>query len=66
MRDTNLIALEAAFELDPIRIDHKLWEMIDSNILICYYNVDFKRNVEDLSNENLSDIQPRAFSGFRF
>lgn len=59
-----LIALEAAWELDPVRIEGKLWDKIDSKSQVCYTSVGFKGNVEDLSNGKLRDIQPCGFRGF--
>lgn len=59
-----LIALEAAWELDPVRIEGKLWDKIDSKSQVCYNPKGFNRNVEDLSNVKLRDIQPCGFRGF--
>lgn len=64
MMDAMVDALEAAWELDPVRLENKLWDKIDSKSQVCYTSVGFKGNVEDLSNVKLRDIQPCRFQGF--
>lgn len=65
MRDTLVIALEAAWELDPIRIESKLWNEIDSMSELCYTSGELKRSVEQVSNDNSKMAYLCAFLGLR-
>ena len=50
MRDTLLIALEAAWELNPVRLEGKMWKRLDENEDKCYNKSKFKKSVEQVSN----------------
>ena len=50
IRDTLIIALEAAWELDPARLDEKLWQALEESPKECYNKSGFKGNVEEMSN----------------
>ena len=52
MMDAMVDALEAAWELDPVRLENKLWDKIDSKSQVCYTSGKLKHNVEQVSNEN--------------
>ena len=65
MTDALIIALEAAWELDPIRLENKLWDTIAKNEKICYSKCVSKGSVEHLSNDNRWDIQTREVSDFK-
>lgn len=52
MMDAMVDALEAAWELDPVRLENKLWDKIDSKSQVCYTSGELKHNVEQVSNEN--------------
>ena len=52
MRDTLIIALEAAWELDPVRLERKLWGAVENSEKICYDFHGFKKDVEQVSNQN--------------
>lgn len=66
MRDTMIIALEASFELDPIRMENKLWAAITKNDAICNNPHEIKENVEDLSKEFLKMRQPCSLLDTQF
>ena len=51
MRDTLIIALEAAWELDPVRLEGKLWEEVEKSDQMCYDFHSFKESVEQVSNQ---------------
>ena len=51
MRDTLIIALEAAWELDPVRLEGKLWEEVEKSDQMCYDFHGFKKSVEQVSNQ---------------
>ena len=51
MMDTLVIALEAAWELNPIRLDKKLWKALEESPDVCYNKPMFQGSVEQVSNE---------------
>ena len=50
MRENLITALEAAWELDPIRLEGKLWKLLADAEPICY-NEKNKESVEEVSND---------------
>ena len=66
MRDTFIIALEASWEHDPIRLDDKLWGVIAKKDEVCYNTHDMKRDVEEVSNVHTEMRQPCGLMGLIF
>lgn len=60
MIDTMLIALEAAWELDPVRIENKLWDAVDRKDSLCYALLGKQQSVEKVSNENCKSLENRG------
>ena len=58
MRDTFVIALEAAWEHDTVRLDDKLWGIIAKNNQVCYNTHEAKKGVENLSKADWKMRQP--------
>ncbi len=50
IRDTLIIALEAAWELDPTRLEKKLWRALEESPKECYNKSGFQGKVEEMSN----------------
>ena len=65
MTDSMIIALEAAWECDPVRLENKLWDTIAKTDEVCYTSVSFKESVEYLSNGKVRDIQTSGVSEMR-
>lgn len=51
MNENLITALEAAWELDPVRLENKLWTLIANSKEVCYTSDVLKTDVEEMSNK---------------